>query len=497
VSAKNRDSKMMGRRDFLKMAAAMGATLVGSTLVACAPAAAPTKEAPTSAPAATSAPEATNAPEATTAPEQAGTLEKNAELVFAWWGSPYEKETGEKMLATFTETTGIKTTPMHMPDQYMDKMQAMAAANTLPDVFYLPYSFLTDWAQKSIIKELTPLYEADSEADINKIVPVCRFKVGSKIFGTGACTEPYMMFYNKKVFDDAQVPYPPAKVEEAWTWDKFIEVCQQLTVDESGKHPNESGFDPTKVKIFAVDVIRWSNNYWTYGPGLWQEGSDVYSEDMNTLFPQQDKAADVIQKIADTYCKYYVSPSPEYYGQSGMSTIQMMQTGKLAMQCIGNWALEEISHSKFSYGEAVIPKMGDSYVIFGRSDAIGMSNKTKYPNAAWQLHKYVTFGEGSLALCKTGLWQPQRIDLLTTDEGRKKWMTEGVHTPEHVTAACLPAVNNARDVPPRTGMDEWQTKYLAPALDPVFLGKKSAADALNEVVPKINQFLKDNPTWLP
>ncbi|MBE3037713.1 MAG: extracellular solute-binding protein, partial [Chloroflexi bacterium] len=409
--------------------------------------------------------------------------------------SPYEKETGEKMLASFTEKTGIKTTPMHIPDAYMEKMLAMAAANTLPDVFYLYYTNLVAWAQKGLIEDLTNLYGSDSEAKIENIVEVNRFKVGSKIFGTGACTEPMMMFYNKKVFDDAKLDYPPAKAEEAWTWDKFLEVARQLTVDESGKHPSDAGFDPTKITTFGVDIVRWGGDWRVFAPYMWSQGADIYSEDMNTLFPNLDVAINTIQKIADISAKEYVHPSPDFYTGSGMGTMQMLQTGKLAMQVTGNWALEEISHSEFPYGEAVAPKMGDKYFIFANSEAIGMKRSPKFLDAAWKLHKWVVFGEGSLALSRTGLWQPQRIDLLTTEEGRKTWMDPKVHTPEHVTAACLPAVNNARIIPPRLGQSEWQDKYLTPALEPVYLGKKSAEQAIKEVLPEINKFLKDNPNW--
>ena len=289
-----------------------------------------------------------------------------------------------------------------------------------------------------------------------------------------------MMFYNKKVFDDAQMPYPPAKAEEAWSWDKFIEVARQLTVDEGNKHPGESGFDPTKIKNYGADIVRWGGAWQVYSPYLWQQGVDVYSEDMNTLFPNVDAAISTIQKIADISAKEYVHPSPDYYSQSGMGTVQMLQTGRLAMQVVGNWALEEISHSEFPYGEAVAPKMGDKYVIWANSDAIGMRKSPKYPDAAWQLHKWVVFGEGSLALSRTGLWQPQRIDLLTTEEGRKVWMDPKVHTPEHVTAACLPAANNAKIIPPRRGQSEWQDNYLTPALEPVFLGKKTAEAAIKK-----------------
>lgn len=186
-------STSLNRRAFLKIA---GIASLAGAAVSCAPA-------PTAAPAAL---------EPT---EEAPKAEEGAELVYAWWGGPYEKETGEKMLAQFTHEKGIKTTPMHIADAYAEKMLAMAAAGTVPDVFYWSYVRLTDWASKGLLRDLTPLFDADPDAAIEDIVEVNRFKVGNRIFGTGACTEPMMMFYSKKAFDDAKLPYPPAKAEEA------------------------------------------------------------------------------------------------------------------------------------------------------------------------------------------------------------------------------------------------------------------------------------------
>ena len=72
-------------------------------------------------------------------------------------------------------------------------------------------------------------------------------------------------------------------------------------------------------------------------PVLWQNGSEVYSEDENTLFPDQEIAIEVLQKTADTYVQHKVAASPEFFGQVGMSSIQLMENDRLAMFLSGNW----------------------------------------------------------------------------------------------------------------------------------------------------------------
>ncbi len=458
------------RRDFLKTS---GLLLTGLTLSACT--------------AVTPSPMATE--EEAVAP---------GAMTFAWWGSPFEKDTVVNMLDAFTAATGIPTEKHHLPfGDYMNSMQAMAAAGTLPDVFYLSTPFMVAWAQKAVIKDLTELHNTDPEADIEQIVEVNRFRIGARVYGTGAATEPYMMFYNRKLFDANNVEYPPATVEAAWSWEDFIEVAKQLTIDEKGHTAADVGFDAESIQTFGVDLPRWGGSWRVYSPGLWQNGSDVYSEDENTFFPDQDIAIEVLQKTADTYVQHKVAASPEFFGQVGMSSIQLMENDRLAMFLTGNWSLEALSHTSIDYGEAVVPIMGPDYVVWAPSEAIGINENTLDIDSAWQLYKWVVFGEGSLALSRTGLWQPQRVDLLTTEEGRAKWMTEGVHTPDHITAACLPSVHNARRMPLRLGHSEVEGRLLGPALGPVYTGEVSAQEALETVLPEINEFLRENPNWKP
>lgn len=458
------------RRDFLKTSSLLltGLTLSACTVVAPAPAASEGEEA---------APVAMN---------------------FAWWGSPHEKDTVVNMLDAFTEATGIPTVKHHIPGgDYMTSMQTMAAAGTLPDVFYLQTPFLVAWAQKAVIKELTDLHASDPEADIEQIVEVNRFKLGARIYGTGACTEPYMMFYNRKIFDERGIEYPPATVEEAWSWDDFIQIAKQLTIDENGNTAADEGFDADNIRTFGVDLPRWGGSWRVYSPGLWQNGSEVYSENESTFFPDQEIAIDVLQRTADTYVQHKVAASPEFFGQVGMSSIQLMENDRLSMFLSGNWSLEALSHTSIDYGEAVVPIMGPDYVVWAPSEAIAVSENTVDVDSAWELYKWVVFGEGSLALSRTGLWQPQRADLLTTDEGRAKWMTEGVHTQDHITAACLPAVHNSRRMPLRLGHSEVEGRFLGPALGPVYTGEITAEEALETVLPEINEYLTENPNWKP
>ena len=57
------------------------------------------------------------------------------------------------------------------------------------------------------------------------------FKNEGKTVGYSTANEVLALWYNKAMFDAAGLPYPPATLEDAWTWDEFVAVAKQLTID--------------------------------------------------------------------------------------------------------------------------------------------------------------------------------------------------------------------------------------------------------------------------
>jgi multiple sugar transport system substrate-binding protein len=74
---------------------------------------------------------------------------------------------------------------------------------------------------------------------------------------------PGAVFYQTKMFDEAGLPYPPAKYGEkykmpdgsevAWNWDTVTQVAKILTVDKNGKDATQEGFDKTQIVQYGFD----------------------------------------------------------------------------------------------------------------------------------------------------------------------------------------------------------------------------------------------------
>jgi multiple sugar transport system substrate-binding protein len=75
---------------------------------------------------------------------------------------------------------------------------------------------------------------------------------------------PSMLFYQRSMFDEAQLEYPPQEYgqpyvldgeEVEWNFDTLREVAKRLTVDINGNDANSADFDPTQVEQYGYDPI--------------------------------------------------------------------------------------------------------------------------------------------------------------------------------------------------------------------------------------------------
>ena len=100
--------------------------------------------------------------------------------------------------------------------------------------------------------DLQPLIES-TEFDMSKFDPalVDFFKIGKggATIGVPFATYPSFIYYNKKLFDEAKLPYPPTKVGDLyegkpWDMDAVRELGMKLTVDKNGNDATSADFDP-------------------------------------------------------------------------------------------------------------------------------------------------------------------------------------------------------------------------------------------------------------
>jgi ABC-type glycerol-3-phosphate transport system substrate-binding protein len=97
-----------------------------------------------------------------------------------------------------------------------------------------------------------------------------------------------------------------------------------------------------------------------------------------------------------------------------LSTREAFATEQVAMVEDGSWALKDIlTKANFRVGVAPFPAGPDRRVTLSTTDGFGIYAKTQYPEAAWELVKYLIGKEYGRAMARASFLQPARASLVT------------------------------------------------------------------------------------
>ena len=121
------------------------------------------------------------------------------------------------------------------------------ASNRAPDVAYMNAGPGYRLAEQGKLMNLYPYF--DKYPDLaNRLEGSYFWWDKGKTYGTQSANETMQLYYSKPAFADAGVELPPAVADQAWDWDTFVANAYKLTLDQSGKTPDQDGFDPKKVR---------------------------------------------------------------------------------------------------------------------------------------------------------------------------------------------------------------------------------------------------------
>lgn len=125
----------------------------------------------------------------------------------------------------------IKVSLILIPrDGFETKVNTMAAAGQLPDCTTLSEAMAIEFAANNLLADVSSMYPADAAP-----LKTCTFTYKGKPVGYSSGNEVLLLYYNKKLFDAAKLPYPPASADKAWTWDQFVQAARKLTKDKNGR----------------------------------------------------------------------------------------------------------------------------------------------------------------------------------------------------------------------------------------------------------------------
>lgn len=408
-------------------------------------------------------------------------------LRLAYWGGTGEKANMESTVKAFMEAyPDIKVELMHIPNDFQTKMQTMLASGTEPDLSYgniMSYN----WAQEGKVWNVYELIEEDPTYDKDKLFDFAWYEwEPGKSFGGFIANGFQTLMYNKKAFDDAGLSYPPLTGEGAWTWDEMLDVAKTLTIDTSGRNAHDPDFDSTKIKQYGLKFPYWWAGWLTM---VRSNGGDLLSEDGKSFGLTSLEAIDALQKLSDLINVHHVCPSTTTK-MPNLAT--SLQSGMVAMAIDGTWSMADLALTpNIEWGVGILPKMSDvKYII--TSGTLCIMKSTEHPKEAWELYKWVLDPEHALDLHR-GLWLPQMPEWYENPELIEKWASpELPGRPEGFQTACMTEPLKYNTLDPETSIINFDQieALVAPALDSLWLGKKTAEEVVNEIAPKVEKLIE-------
>jgi multiple sugar transport system substrate-binding protein len=401
-------------------------------------------------------------------------------LKFTYWGSEMEKAAIEQMVASFEKRNlDIDVDAIQIPyEEYLARVTAMMQNGESPDVGYLSGYQAPIWANEGKVMDMTDLIENDPQLSTT-LLATRYYYAPEKIAGVNTAVEATLLFYNKSLFDEAGVPYPPSDPTQAWTWNEFVAAAEKLTVDINGTHPNETGFDAEKIRAYGVAFDKIYEG-WTIYPFIFSNGGQMVNDDGTRLLLDSPEASEAMQKLADLMWVQHVSPTP-VQDQNLPGYVTMLQTGNLAMHISGHWSLLDYASVKdLKFGVAVLPKFKKPVtVVLGSPTVIFSATKNK--DAAIRFYKFHNNPE-AVDLFARGLWMPLQKDYYTDPEKMRLWLDNPVHPLETRLAFTDYVVNYSVPLPSYYVRNYAQVLEVAlrPAINRIWNKEASAVDAFAE-----------------
>lgn len=403
-------------------------------------------------------------------------------LTFANWGDGTEQKMFEDVFARYcAEHPNVEINYLFIPwGEYMTKLNTMAASGTMPDMGQMIEHSSLLWAENGMFADVSDLYESGAIAPRMPAVTFAETENG--YLGSSFIQEVNVLFYDKDYTESRGVTVP-TRVEDAWEWDDFVAAAQKLTVDQSGKHADEEGFDPANIDIYGVadvnpEIMAMSN------------GGGYFSPDGKEIWINKPESIEAIQRVADLMNVYHVSPIPTTRDAIGGGNNPLM-TRKVAMHFAGQFCLlwygEFIEKGELNLGTGVLPKMKELKTT-NSGPAITVFKDSKHVDVAKDLLTYFYNTENILTNIHMGLWMPSEEAWYTDEALKSKWVDD---SPIHPEEYKYGVIDMARDhVVPNAfyhlGITNELNAIINPALDQVWLGEKTAEDViLNEIMPQI------------
>ncbi|HEK9101841.1 TPA: sugar ABC transporter substrate-binding protein [Bacillus pseudomycoides] len=294
-------------------------------------------------------------------------------LRFATWDAGKNLKIQQQIAKKFEEKNpGVKVQVEAYGDGFDQKLAASFGAKNPPDVMYM-------WNFPAYYKSLEPLDELAKKDPDMKLDDFYQglfnySSIEGKLYGMPAGFTTRVIYYNKKLFDKANIPYP----KDGWTWDEFVDTAKKLT-DASNK---QYGF-----------ALRPEPDTYDLQGFIWSNGSSFVSEDGKQIKGHMN-SPETIEVMKSFQSMLKDKTAVLVGGKNQQSGDDIFKANKLAMWESGIWPLEGFKDAKIDFGTVEPPTFKGKPVkgLVGTS-AVSIAKDAKQKELAWEFVKFYSSPE--------------------------------------------------------------------------------------------------------
>ncbi|QOR70123.1 extracellular solute-binding protein [Ruania alkalisoli] len=209
-------------------------------------------------------------------PGSGGTVDPEQEitLTVTWWGNDDRAERYEAAIDLFEEEyPNITVQPAFQawPD-YWTARATEAAGQSLPDVFQMDLSYISEFGSRGQLLDLTPYIGGELDMSEMSDSLLASGQLGGEQLGIPQSTNTLALFYHPAIVEELGLEPPSADQ----TWEEYVQWAAEAADAGAGEDPALYGTgDFTGV-------------LWLFVQHLVQEGQDVFTDEGDIAFTEQD-----------------------------------------------------------------------------------------------------------------------------------------------------------------------------------------------------------------
>ena len=342
-------------------------------------------------------------------------------------------------------------------DNYWTMLEAGATGGSLPDTFWMHSNEIYRYGSNEMLLPLDDYLAKSKEAKLENFPDGLNeiYNIKGKQFAVPKDFDTIGLWYNKKMFDEAGIPYP----DDTWDWNKLKEVAKKLTKSDGSQYGFGAGL----------------SNQEGYYNFIYQNGGTVITDDMKSGYddPKTIEALDYYF----SFVKEKLSPALTVDKERA----EAFQNGQVAMSVFGSWNLSGFSANDYireNADVAVLPKGPDgtrATIFNGLGNAIAAN--TKNPDAAWKWVEYLSSKEAQEMQASLG------VAISAYKGTADTWVNSNK---DFAIKNYVDMLDYAQIRPYSQTTLKWEDKAYE-LLKPAYLGEEATKDAAQKTADMINK----------